>query len=113
MLIGTSKSARSKHAWIEVYRSVAHGSAKAACQDGNVITKFPAPIVDFAYAFAEMQTKRHIADYSPEGRFYKSAVISDIERVESAIKAFDTVPIKDRRAFASWLLFRHVTNKSK
>lgn len=113
MLIGTSKAVRSKYAWIEVYRSLAHGSAKAACQDGSVITRFPAPVVDFAYAFAEMQTKRHIADYSPEGRFYKSAVISDIDRVESVIKTFDTVPAQDRRAFASWLLFRHVTNKSR
>lgn len=113
MLIGTSKVTRSKHAWTEVYRSIAHGSAKAACQDGSVVAKFPSAIVDFAYAFAEMQTKRHVADYSPDATFYKSAVSSDIDRAESVIKAFATVPAKDKRAFASWLLFRHVTNKNR
>lgn len=113
MMIGASKPSRSKHAWNEVYRSLAHGPAKSACEDKSVIAKFPNEITDFSILFAEMQVKRHAADYNPTGKFYKSAVKADIERAEKVIADFAAAPSKDRRAFASWLLFRHVTNKNK
>lgn len=113
MMIGSSKPTRSKHAWTEVYRSLAHGTAKAACEDKNVVKNFPIAIADFAIFFAEMQGKRHTADYDPNGTFYKSAVKTDIERAEKLIADFGNASMKDRRAFASWLLFRHVTNRQK
>jgi hypothetical protein len=113
MMIGANKASRSKHAWAEVYRSLIHGTAKAACEDKKVIAKFPPEIVDFAVMFAEMQTKRHAADYNPDMKLYKSAVKADIDRAETVIKCFATASLKDRRAFASWLLFRNVSNKNK
>ncbi|MCV0396030.1 MAG: hypothetical protein K5878_11745 [Rhizobiaceae bacterium] len=113
MMIGASKPTRSRHAWAEVYRSLAHGAAKAACEDRKIVGRFPNEIADFAIFFAEMQSKRHAADYSPEGKFYKSAVKADIERAEKVIKDFGTATAKDRRAFASWVLFRHVTNRNR
>jgi hypothetical protein len=113
MLIGTSKSSRSKHAWAEVYRSPSHGAARSACEDRAVISRFPDEIVSFAAAFADMQGKRNAADYDPTARYLKSAVLADIDRAERVISTLWGSPTKDRRAFASWVLFRNVTNKSR
>ncbi|TDT91374.1 MULTISPECIES: hypothetical protein [Azorhizobium] len=111
MLIGATKSGRSKHAWAEVYRSLAHGPARSACEDKTVIGKFPRPVVDFAAAFVELQAKRHIADYDPYAVFRKSAVLFHIEMAERVMENFSSVDVKDRRAFASWLLFRNVARR--
>ena len=105
-MIGGTGINRSKHAWLEVYRSLSHGVAKAACRDRSVIARFPQSVVSFAEKFAEMQEKRHEADYNPYARFYKSSVIGDIEAIASIIASFEASPVKDRRAFASWVLFR-------
>ncbi len=51
-----------------------------------------------------MQAKRHDADYNPDHKAFKSAVIADIEAVESAMADYDASDIKDRRAFAIWIL---------
>ena len=107
MLIGGSGSVKSKHAWIEVYRSLAHGAAKSACADGQVIPRFPVEIIDFAGKFVEMQQKRHDADYNPYAKFYKSDVLTDIGSVEVVIAGLLASPVKDRRAFASWVLFKN------
>lgn len=108
MLIGGNGAARSKHAWIEVYRSLAHGAAKAACEHKQVIVKFPQALVDFADRFVELQGKRHEADYNPYAKFYKSDVINDIDAAELVIRQFQQVDLKDRRAFSSWVLFKNI-----
>lgn len=113
MMIGTSKASISKHAWIEVYRSLAHGAAKSACEDRVIIRKFPPHIVEFATTFVELQLKRHAADYSPIVNLYKTSVISDIDKAERVIANFYDCQLKDRRAFASWLLFKNITNKNR
>lgn len=108
MLIGGPGSSKSKHAWIEVYRSLGHGSAKSACEHREVIVKFPIEIADFASRFIEMQRKRHMADYDPSAKFYKSDVISDIETTKIVIDNFNGAIVKDKRAFASWVLFKNM-----
>ncbi|WP_434722722.1 hypothetical protein [Mesorhizobium sp. RIZ17] len=107
LLIGGVGAERSKHAWVEVYRSLAHGTAKSACEDKKTMGKFPAQIDDFANKFVEMQSKRHEADYNPEAKFYRSDVLADIESVKIVIDNFSMASTKDRRAFASWVLFRN------
>ncbi len=47
-----------------------------------------------------------MADYDPGERFYKSGVKQDIAEAEDIIKRFKGVPIKDRRAFAAFVLFK-------
>ncbi|MGU3495193.1 hypothetical protein ACLBXM_14215 [Xanthobacteraceae bacterium A53D] len=111
MLIGTNKASRSRHAWAEVYRSLSHGPAKAACGDRTVIGKFPQPIVDFANAFSEFQAERHRADYDPYSIFQKTDVEAQIDLAERTMGEFAKAPAKDRRAFASWLLFRNVARR--
>jgi hypothetical protein len=53
-----------------------------------------------------MQKKRHDADYNPNARIFKSAVLDDISIVETTINAFNGAPPKDRRAFAAWVLLK-------
>jgi hypothetical protein len=53
-----------------------------------------------------MQEKRHSADYDPNERVYKSAVLLDIATVKTAIEDFERTPIKDKRAFAAWVLLK-------
>jgi hypothetical protein len=53
-----------------------------------------------------MQVKRHLADYDPYAAFYKSAVVADIAIAKSVMKTFGTASMKDRRAFAVWVLLK-------
>ena len=52
-----------------------------------------------------MQTKRHGADYDPDAAFSKPDVVQGISEAEDTIRRFRRVPVKDRRAFAVYLLF--------
>ena len=54
-----------------------------------------------------MQQKRHDADYNPYAKFYKSDVLTDIDSVEVVIAGLWGAPVKDRRAFSSWVLFKN------
>lgn len=105
-LIGSTGAERSMPAWLQVYRSFDHGVAKNACTGKKTIEKFPQDIQDFANLFVTMQEKRHAADYDPSTRLLKSAVENDIAAAELAISTLRTVPIKHRRAFAAWVIFR-------
>ncbi|MDO8297101.1 MAG: hypothetical protein Q7T19_11770 [Caulobacter sp.] len=104
-MVGGQTAEKSKHAWKQVYRALDHGPAKSACTD-KLIQKFPKAIEDFANNFASMQSKRHAADYDPTVKFTKSEVVQDIATVERAIAAFTDAPVKDRRAFCTFVLFR-------
>jgi uncharacterized protein (UPF0332 family) len=106
LLIGGPGFQRSAEAWLQAYRAVEHGTAKNACLNGDKISPFPKKIQDFASMFVTMQEKRHKADYDPSARTRKSQVSSDIDLVETAIREFETVPPKDRRAFAALLIFK-------
>lgn len=106
LLIGGPGSIKSKPAWRQVYRALEHGYAKNICQNGPKIPNFPQEIQDFANMFVTMQEKRHRADYDPEEKVYKSAVLLDISGVKTAITDFEQAPLKDRRAFAAYVLFR-------
>lgn len=110
-MVGGGNADRSKPAWKQVYRALEHGTAKNACQKNNsTLKKFPKDIEDFGNFFVGMQQKRHSADYDPAATFYKSAVEQDISDAESVIERFQNAPIKDRRAFAAFVLFRQPRN---
>ena len=110
LLIGGAGSNRSPEAWRQVYRSLEHGLAKDRCKNIKMIEKFPQDIQDFANLFVSMQEKRHSADYDPLEKFYKSAVSADIEQVDLAVNAFNTVSAMDRRAFCAYVLLRERKN---
>jgi hypothetical protein len=67
---------------------------------------FPQEIQDFANAFVTMQEKRHAADYDPQHTATKSEVLVDIQTVEQVIAGFENASLRDRRAFAAWVMFK-------
>jgi hypothetical protein len=71
-----------------------------------MIAKFPREIREFSRAFVQLQLKRNEADYDPDATMYKSAAPANIAIVETVIKEFSNVPIKHRRAFAAWVMFK-------
>lgn len=54
--------------------------------------------------FVAMQQKRHDADYNPEERFYKSAVLADIAAAKVVIEGFENAQPKHKRAFAAHII---------
>ena len=106
LLVGGAGADRSKPAWKQVYRALDHGLAKNNCKNQETIKKFPKEIEDFANMFVALQTKRHMADYDPDARFYKSEVRQDVAEAADVMDRFKDVPLKDRRAFAAYVLFK-------
>ena len=102
-LVGSKGADRSAPAWQQVYRALEHGTARNRCTQG-AISKFPVDIFEFARVFVEMQKRREHADYAHEATFFKDDVIQDIETADRVIRLFRSVPLKDRRAFAVYLL---------
>ncbi|MCY4049549.1 MAG: hypothetical protein OXF24_08180 [Hyphomicrobiales bacterium] len=106
LLIGKTKRSRSKHAWRQVYRGLEHSSARSACDNGEILKKFPGSIQNFGSFFVKMQYARHNADYDPYATFTKSSVEAYITRAEEAIKSLEGASEKDRRAFCAYVLFK-------
>ena len=103
MLVGGAGANRSTSAWRQAYRALQHTTARRRCAN-QIIRRFPSEVQAFAVRFTDMQRKRESADYSPDGTFYKSDVLKDIETTENVIAQFLKVPLKDRRAFAVYVL---------
>jgi len=90
--------------WRRVYRTLEHGQARTRCK--NVPLWFPEEVRDFGQTFAELQSKRHLADYDPDRPFRKSNVIVDIESARAAIDRFLETPSSVRRDFAIHVLMK-------
>lgn len=54
-----------------------------------------------------MQKRRHHADYDPEGRWAKSDVEEDIDDAADAIDNFEAAPLRERKAFAIFVLLKN------
>lgn len=106
LFVGGPGAKRSDQAWRQVYRALEHGKAKNACKNEEMLCKFPKVIEDFGNMFVTMQEKRHLADYDPHATFSKSSVLTDIAATAKVIGDFSKAPIKDRRAFAAYVLFK-------
>lgn len=102
-LVATQFKKRSNKAWVEVYRGLAHGSCLNACKRASNVN-FPQEIKDFSDVFQQLQDARHRADYDPGARFSKEKALEVVGLAETAMKALNTVPMLDRRAFAAWVL---------
>jgi len=106
LLIGATRAARNGNAWKQTYRALDHGVCKKNCMN-SAVSAFPRDIQDFANFFVTMQKKRHSADYDPTYRTYKSEVLLDLAQAHQTITDFENAPIRDRRAFAAFVLFKH------
>lgn len=106
LLVGPSKSNRSRGAWRQAYRAVEHKFSRQACTNKKFVLLFPDEIQDFANTFVMMQIKRHEADYDPYFRTTKSEVASDIAIARQVIATFGSASKKDRRAFATFVVLK-------
>ena len=97
-LAGRSRSVGNRPMWRRAYRALEHGQARTRCKD--VPPSFPEGMRDFGQTFAELQGKRHLADYDPDHLVGKSDVIADIEGVRTVIERFPATPAGVRRDFA-------------
>lgn len=67
---------------------------------------FSSAIVAFGTQLVQMQIRRHDADYNPHAAFLKSEVLSELSTTRQAIEDFCREPVKDRRAFAAYVLLK-------
>ncbi len=104
LLVGGPGSARDLAAWTRVYRALQHGTVRQRCNNLSRMQDFPVQIQDFGGVFIQMQLQRHDADYNPDAEFTRQQVITNINEVENAINGFARAPVKDRRAFAVYVL---------
>lgn len=78
---------------------------------GNYV--IPTAIQDIAATFAELQEKRHLADYDLTERFRRSDVLALIEQVRNDVKNFATLPPSDHKKFflACLWAWKELTNR--
>ena len=103
-LAGRSGTVGSRPIWCQVYRSLEHRQARMRCE--NVPSRFPDEVREFGQTFADLQSKRHLADYDPDRPIRKSEVIVDIDNVRTAISRFLATPPGVRRDFAVHVLMK-------
>ncbi len=67
----------------------------------NSAGKFAIPkaVQELAEAFADLQQKRHFADYDRSERFKRSEVLSVIEEAKDRVANFDVLPMTDDKRF--------------
>ena len=103
-IAGGSPASREPLAWNQAYRALEHRNARKRCENKNLSERFPPEIEDFAKQFADLQIKRHRADYDPGTSFSKKEVIQYIHAAENVIRRFTMTSLKDRRAFVAYVL---------
>ena len=101
--VGGKGADRDTDAWLQVYRSVDHGQAKQRSKNQEGLAAFPTAVRVFAEIFCDLQIQRHEADYNPMARFHRNDVLNLIDIATTALRDFNRVPVKDRRAFAVWI----------
>ena len=101
-LAGSAGAVGNRPMWLRVYRAPEHRQAKTRCE--NVPSSFPDGVRQFGQTFAELQSKRHFADYDPDRPVRKSEVTAAINDARIAIDRFLAAPANVRRDFAIHVL---------
>ena len=94
-----------RRAWQQVYRALAHDTAKDKCRELSMMKKFPNSIQEFATKFATLQELRHQCDYDPLSQTPKTTVETELEDIRGVLQDFNDTPEPDLRAFCSFILF--------
>ena len=103
-LAGSAGKVGNRPAWSQVYRALEHGQARKRCE--NLPSWFPDEVREFGQTFAEMQSKRHLADYDPDRLVRKSEVVADLNDVRAVIDRFLGTSREVRRDFAIHVLMK-------
>ena len=105
-LVGGDPQDRDQLAWRQTYRALEHGYARQRCQRVSVGDRFSPSIQLLAGSFVDMQTLRHRADYDPDTSLVPWEVVASINEADGYISAFRSAPVRERRAFAVYVLMR-------
>lgn len=104
---------RATEQYARVYRSINHGPLRDLCRrikEKN--SSFGPAIRELAAAIADLQEKRHSADYDPLFKAIRSDTKLAIDTARSAISLFEQAPIAEREHFLSLLLFPSKPSRS-
>lgn len=104
-IFATTGENQSHPAWVQVYRSLDHGTAKEACKQAPGLG-FPPAIRTCANSFITLQEERHQADYNPDYRTTRADAQTRVDEAEAAIAALNAASPKDRRAFLIHLIIK-------
>ena len=106
-LVGSTPNVRTSAEWTRTQRALNHGTVRAQMSKSIEMAAFDTAIQDFSNTFLALQPQRHEADYNPnpDRPFRRSETVQDIQRARAAIEAFQAVPIRERRRFATYVLF--------
>ena len=91
-------------AWIQIYRGLNHGQARAQLQQNR--TRFAVETQDFADLFCDLQIQRHNADYNPLASFTSQAATNWLIKAEAVIDDFLQTSSPERAAIAILTLLR-------
>ena len=103
-LIGASPADQQRWAWQQTYRAADHRPTRNKLSRASLSSRFPATVRDFGEVFTFAQQTRHSADYDPHSQFSPTDVSGLIDRVETAISAFNQSPDVVRRDLAIHIL---------
>ena len=92
--------------WTRVYRGLQHRQVREQCRKERLPGNLPPSMRRFATEVAEMQMKRHRADYDPEARFSKGHVLAFLARANSVLADLQRATPAEKRVLAIHVLFR-------
>jgi hypothetical protein len=103
-LIGGTKA--KDLAWNRIYRAIEHRTAKQALLTKDAASIAPS-IAAFGRAFADLQEKRHEADYNPIFfAFFFDETRAQVELARKAISDLNGLGLEQRQTLATLILFR-------
>jgi len=105
-LVGDDRQDRDQAAWRQAYRALEHGYARQRCRQVLRDGRFSLPVQNLAYYFVTVQGFRHLADYDPDEIFAQQQTLAVIIEADNHIAAFRSLPARERRAFAVYILMR-------
>ncbi|MDE2864377.1 MAG: hypothetical protein OXR05_04695 [Gemmatimonadota bacterium] len=94
------------HGWVPVYRGVDHRQVKQQCRQGRIPTHLAPTLRRFAAELAEMQGRRHSADYDPKARFSKRDAVAFIASANRMLLDLQETTPAEKRALAIHVLFK-------
>ncbi len=103
-LVGPPTNATTAAAWSRIYRGLDHTTARRELQRHRQDFSLQARI--FTAAFADLQQRRHSADYDPNAVITTSDGALYLNRAEAAILGFAQVALDERVHIATLTLVR-------
>ena len=105
LMIGATRDARDTEAWLQAYKAIEHGRARAICSNQEKMRRFPKEIRRFAEFFVYLQRKRFQAEYDPIVKLYRYEILTDAKEAKKVIRDFMKAPRKDRLDFVALIVF--------